>query len=182
MRLFELDEKTMHTILILSGLHGDEKTSVEIANTFLPLKSKNIVVLPCINPQGYKDDIRDHKGEDLNRSFSHYKKEQVTPEIVKSIKKLLPSVSLVIDLHSTPIELLPEPCCLVNNDSEEYGSHFGVELVQQEPPEGSLREYCNFRGIPIVTYEAVEHRPLDNNQVQIGVDGILKILQSLNLN
>ena len=168
-------------VLLLAGQHGDEHAGISIASAFLPMKSQNLVVIPCLNLDGYKADTREKNGIDLNREYMNLA-EQPTPIECQLIKKIAQNVDLIIDVHSTPEDMLDQPCCLVDQDSEHYGSMFGVELVRQEAPQGSLRNYCVHNGIPMVTYEAVERRPGDQEQVEIGIDGILKILEECGLN
>ena len=169
------------SILIVGGHHGDEKTGVEIVKPFAPMRSDQITVVPCVNVQGYKAGTRDSNGVDLNRSYM-IPMEGPTPEPIPLMKQLVNRADLVIDVHSTFANMLPNACVIVNDNSEQYGNLFNVEMIQQEAPKGSLRNYCVHNGIPMVTYEAVEHDPINDKEIETGVDGILRILEECGLN
>lgn len=94
--------KTKH-VLISSGLHGDEPGGIEASLLFLSrdnshlLKSFNFTVIPCINPYGYVNNIRENSdGIDINRMFESNEIKEVM-----IIKKALGEIqfSLTIDFH-----------------------------------------------------------------------------------
>jgi len=91
--------------LISAGIHGDEPAGVEAICTFLEngrykthLDQWEITILPCINPYGFENDIREnHENKDLNRLFKDHKPPHEV-QLAKSI--FMPSYfDISIELH-----------------------------------------------------------------------------------
>lgn len=68
------------TLLLLSSLHGDEKNTTDLLNTFVAVlkkdpsfvhESKKLIVIPVANPDGYYEPLSNlnANGVNLNRNF-----------------------------------------------------------------------------------------------------------------
>lgn len=99
-----LGRDNRHRALLTAGLHGDEPAGVEALCAWLEqyryrpwLDRWKFVLLPCLNPWGYEQDIRENPdGKDLNREFNA---PHPPAEIRFVHAKLQQPFDLVIDLH-----------------------------------------------------------------------------------
>ena len=172
-------------ILIIGGFHGEEPqgcTAIQdyFFNTDKDIKSKNnIFIIPCLNPDGIKFNIRQNRnGVDLNRNFptKNWEKTEESSEyyggnapgseaetrfLIKVIKKTKPD--FILTLHS--------PYAIVNYDGPaKYEamkiSEFTNYFVQQDigyPTPGSFGTYCGIeRNIPTVTLEYNDNEGIES--------------------
>ena len=91
------------TLLVIAGIHGDEPGgyfAASILATHYKITSKNLWIVPNLNKKSIQKDRRGIHG-DMNRKFSHIKKEDKDLPIIKEIKKIIleKKVSLVLNLH-----------------------------------------------------------------------------------
>jgi predicted deacylase len=166
---------------IIGGQHGDEPTGVRICQMLYPMKSASIVIIPCVNPIGYKSKTRELNGTDLNRSYQQ-NNDPIVTKIIEIVKSLCKLSSLVIDVHSTHAHMLDKACFLTNDFATQYRDCFTIDEAGNNDPEGSLRWFCNSQQIPMITYEAVEFDPIDQDQVNLGVDEILAVMTKAGFN
>jgi len=91
------------TLLVIAGIHGDEPGgyfAASILATHYKITSKNLWIVPNLNKKSIQKDRRGIHG-DMNRKFSHIKKEDKDLPIIKEIKEIIleKKVSLVLNLH-----------------------------------------------------------------------------------
>lgn len=112
--------KSHNPILWIGGVHGDEPEGIALSNITLEwLKNnshqvkKHWVLIPCINPEGAKNDQRTNsRGVDLNRNFpsrnwsSEHKESRYYPgpspmsePEVKALVELIQQVKPVLIIH-----------------------------------------------------------------------------------
>lgn len=182
MKLDEIDI-TKKMILIIGGHHGDEPTGIHICQGLYPMKTPGeLAIIPCLNPVGAKNKTRECRGIDINRSYGAVPKDRLVRKTVDIIKDLCRLSRLVIDVHSTFDFLLDNPVFISNPYAEEYDECFSIEKYQTDAPDGSLRRFCEQEKIPMITYEAIEFNPMKDEQIQLGIDEILKVLEYAGLN
>lgn len=166
-------------VTIIGGQHGDESIGVATVEQVLSLLSNydvdgKIAVIPDCNPLAHGS--REYNGIDLNRQHGQEVTDPYLQKIIETVDKLVDDSVFVIDCHSS--HDLDEPCIVVNKQAENYSNCFNIETVNRntESPHGSLRNYCEFKDVPLVTTEAIE------NNIDTAIpaaEGILEILRTL---
>lgn len=98
-------------VLLSAGIHGDEPAGVHALAEFLTQSVNayamkcNFVVLPCMNPVGFKRSTRENEnGVDLNRNFLAEKPEEEVRAIKKCIAALRKKFLVAVDLHEDPTD------------------------------------------------------------------------------
>ena len=181
MKIFELYEQSPNS-LIVGGHHGDEPIGVDICKKLIELIPENngVHIIPIANRPAFIGKTREFDGVDLNRSYGN-NVSGVTEldEMSDTIKGLSTGAKVVIDCHSTPIKDLDEISVYPNLLGAELAPLMGLPYYMQEPPETSLRGYCEAIGVPMITFEGVHE--LHEESVAAGVAGIMKLLNGLNL-
>ncbi|RKU28775.1 hypothetical protein C6497_08425 [Candidatus Poribacteria bacterium] len=128
---------TQKHVLITSGLHGDEPGGIKASLNFLSrenshlLKSFNFTVIPCINPYGYVNNIRENRdGIDINRMF-----ESDDIKEVMFVKKTLGETqfSFTIDFHEDY-----EASGFYLYEGKDDEKYIGPDITQQVTTIGSI--------------------------------------------
>jgi len=91
------------TLLIIGGIHGNEPGGYETASilaTHYTITSKNLWIVPNLNKDSIRNDVRGING-DMNRKFAYIKKNDKDRAIIEAIKKIITNkkVSLILNLH-----------------------------------------------------------------------------------
>lgn len=162
--------------LIIGGQHGDERSGIDIAEGVirqLKLRTvlKQIVVIPCANESGFKNNSRAMKGKDLNRLYEN--KNHPAVLTANLIKQIAEDSAVVIDIHSTDKKLMKTDMPIVISRHEAYLDCFSGIRYWIKPPEGSLRSFCEKKKIPFILFEAIEGDP---KSVETGIDDIINFL------
>lgn len=182
--LYKSEEKPLHPIILIGGVHGDEPEGVALANATLQwLKQVREplapwIVIPCLNPDGFeKHDRTNGNGVDLNRNYPSYNwapsaiKPRYNPgpnagsePEVKAVVSLIKNTSprLIIHCHSW------QPCIVytgepARRDADALGVSSGYEVRSDigYPTTGSLSQFgWHDNSIPIICIEEQEHTPL----------------------
>lgn len=175
------------TILLQGGLHGDEVNSVELVRRMLIDKSYKIhrgcvIVVPLLNVFGFLNMSRDMHGKDVNRSFPGSKTGSLASRMAYYLmKEITNNVDFAIDYHTggeqrnnfPQIRYTPE-------DKKGFDlAHifnapfmFGSNLIPK-----SFRNQCYKNNIPVIVYEGGESLRLEENAIQQGINGTLRILK-----
>ena len=136
-------------ILVLSGVHGNETNSVKaVALSDFQHLGKSITVINAINKPGliantreYKE--RDHNSKDLNRSF--FSEEPQLKDTVDTIKKLIQTCKIVVDVHSSPA---CKNMVLLGNTQKELViknilTNAGIPCISWSNTTDTIRSYAN---------------------------------------
>ena len=155
--------KSYHTsILIVSGIHGDEPAGDIVSSYFKSYP--RVQVLSDIN-QSLK---RRFQGKDLNRHFEEEGEGPIQKNIEETIEELSPS--LVIDLHEDDeasglyaycssslkdlvISALREGDLKIASSVHGEEAEEGVIINGKQPYRGTLERYLKRREIPYITLE-----------------------------
>lgn len=93
-------------ILLMAGVHGDEKTGVVILQKIIKKlqntnKSYPVAIIPCVNMPAYKTNSRLHPKDktDLNRIFPVTKIRSESYQIARAIQNFAEKLSVIIDIH-----------------------------------------------------------------------------------
>lgn len=175
--VFEFSKKAEKSVLIIGGVHGDEKEAIYVAEKLLKcdeiyklIDNLNIFILPKLNPDGCAKNTRQNSnGVDLNRNMptkdwtSVSYKEKYNPG---------PSPSSEIETK-TLINLIEEikPACIISfhcyepminyngackNLAKRMSEFNGYKITDNigYPTPGSLGTWAGIeRNIPVITFE-----------------------------
>lgn len=145
---YNLNSKYPH-ILVLSGVHGNETNSVKaVALSDFQHMGKSITVINAINKPGLIANTReykepDHNSKDLNRSF--FSEEPQLKDTVDTIKKLIQTYKIVVDVHSSPA---CKNIVLLGNTQKELIiknilTNAGIPCVSWSSTTDTIRSYAN---------------------------------------
>lgn len=175
------------TILLQGGLHGDEVNSVELVRRMLIDKSYKIhrgcvIVVPLLNVFGFLNLSRDMHGKDVNRSFPGSKKGSLASRMAYYLmKELINNVDLAIDFHTGGAQRNNFPQIRYTPEDErgfELAKIFNAPLMfSSKLIPKSFRNQCYKNNIPVIVYEGGESLRLDENAIQQGINGTLRILK-----
>ncbi|CAL2079914.1 succinylglutamate desuccinylase/aspartoacylase family protein [Tenacibaculum sp. 190524A02b] len=179
------------TVLLQGGLHGDETNSIELVRRMLIDKRYKIqrgcvIVVPLLNVFGFLNLSRDMHGKDVNRSFPGSKSGSLAGRMAFYLmKEITKNVDFAIDYHTggaqrsnfPQIRFTPEDA----NGFElakifNAPIMFGSKLIRK-----SFRNECFKNNIPVIVYEGGESLRLDENAIQQGIDGTLRVLKHFNM-
>jgi predicted deacylase len=188
------------TVTISAGIHGDELTGPSACSHLLssamtdPGRSLDpqhvagiIRILPIINIPGYRNMQRDFPdGRDLNREFPGRAKGSTTSRVAYRVwNDLIVGSDYIVDLHSAAKGRSNMPqvrTYLSDAHSNIIAKAFGIEVIlDSKPPRGSLRRVAMENGIGVVTYEGGGADSLDQEAVQVAVNGVLNVLRTLHV-
>jgi predicted deacylase len=158
-------------------VHGDELNGLEIIRRVLELVRPRrlagmLLAVPVVNVFGMVTETRylpDRR--DLNRSFPGSPKGSLAAQLA--------------DLHTGSDHRFNLP--QIRGDLEDptalrLARAFGAPVSVHSPlRDGSLREACRRRGIPVVVYEGGEADRFNETAISAGVDGVLRVLADLGM-
>lgn len=181
------------TVLISAGVHGDEINGIEIVRSavyqgvFDQLQCGTVIAIPLVNVYGFINFSRDvPDGKDVNRSFPGNLKGSLASQVARVLTKhVLPSVDIGIDFHTGGGNLYNHPQVRYSKKTQrvfDLARHFAPPYIIQKPLIAkSLRKVAHDKEIPILVFEAGEALRLDGYAIQMGKNGMLRLLQSLGL-
>lgn len=178
-------------VVWLSGaIHGDELNGVEIISRVLArldpaLMGGTVLAVPVVNIFGFAFQERylpDRR--DLNRSFPGSARGSLASRLANFFfEKIVQPSTHGIDLHtgSNHRTNLPQVRAdLERADTRGLAQSFGAPvMIHGGAPTGSLRAAAIKQGKPILVYEAGEPLRFDRSAIDLGVDGVLRVLAAL---
>ncbi len=175
------------TVLLQGGLHGDEVNSIELVRRMLIDKSYKIhrgcvIVVPLLNVFGFLNLSRDMHGKDVNRSFPGSKKGSLAGRMAYYLmKELIKNVDFAIDFHTGGAQRNNFPQIRYTPQDErgfELAKIFNAPLMfSSKLIPKSFRNQCYKNNIPVIVYEGGESLRLDEDAIQQGINGTLRILK-----
>ncbi len=178
------------TVLISSAIHGDEINGVEVCRKVLkrldPRRfSGAVIVVPVVNVFGFLNNDRylpDRR--DLNRSFPGSKRGSLAARLAHLfMTEIVDRADVLIDLHTAAGARVNIPQVRADLDdpetrrlAEEFGSPF---VIHARIRDGSLRQAATERGKRVLVYEAGQVQRFEEDPVETGITGVLRVLQAL---
>ncbi len=180
------------TLWLSAAIHGDEINGVEIIRQILnKIKAKYlygaIIAVPVVNVFGFIEQSRylpDRR--DLNRSFPGSPQGSLASRLAHLfMTEIVNHSTHGIDLHTAAQPRINLPQIRANLlDTETYrcAQAFGAPLmIHATTRDGSLRQAASKQGIPVLLYEAGEACRFDAQGINIGVRGILQVMDLLEM-
>lgn len=177
---------------ISAAIHGDEINGVEIIRQVLlavnPLTLRGtLIAVPIVNVFGFIEQSRylpDRR--DLNRSFPGSSRGSLAARLAHLfMKEIVSQCHYGIDLHTASHHRVNYPqirANLKNPEAHRCARAFGTPLViHAATRDGSLRQAAARQGIPVLLYEGGEALRFDTDAIQVGVEGILRVMNTLGM-
>jgi uncharacterized protein len=186
-------EKVGPTVLLLAGMHGDEIDGVETVRQFLRnfapggLKAGTLIVIPLLNIYGFLNFSRDvPDGKDVNRSFPGSRFGSLASRVASSLTtQILPLTDIILDFHTGGLGNYNFPQIrYTSKDSRslELAKVFNAPFIIAKPTiSKSLRKIATKAGKPILVYEAGEAQRRDEFVINLGLRGIYRVLNYLEM-
>lgn len=172
---------------ITSTIHGDEINGIEILRRLLKklaieAVSGTLIIAPVINVFGFSAKSRylpDRR--DFNRCFPGAEKGSLGAQLAHMVMEhVVRPADFGIDLHTAATGRSNWPQLRVDMDdaaSARLAHAFGAPaILSGAGPEGALRRAALEEGIPVIVYEGGHPLSFEEDVVQQGLDGILRVL------
>jgi predicted deacylase len=180
------------TVWLSGVIHGDELNGLEISRRILSLLrprqlAGTVLAAPIVNVLGmltgsrYLPDRRD-----LNRSFPGRAAGSLAARMAHLVMtEIVDRCDAGIDLHTGSdhrTNLSQVRAQLDDPATRELAEVFAAPISVHSPSrDGSLRQVCAERGIPVLVYEGGEAHRFDEPAIDAGVAGVLRVLAQLGL-
>ena len=179
-------------LFMCAAIHGDELNGLEIIRRILQAPAVNalhgtLVAVPIVNVFGFLSHSRylpDRR--DLNRSFPGSPKGPLASQLAYLfMKEVVLRCSHGIDLHTAALHRsnLPQVRGNLSDPTIQHlASTFSAPLtLHSDLRDGSLRQAATDQNIPTLLYEAGEALRFDEFAIRLGVRGILRVMQALDM-
>lgn len=175
-----------------AAIHGDELNGIRIIREVLrkldPRSLRGTVVAaPVVNVFGLIQNSRylpDRR--DLNRSFPGSKRGSLASRLARLfIDEVVENCEIGLDLHTAGPNRTNLPHIrtdLTDETSARLARAFGAPLIYRAPRiAGTLRDVCLEKGKRLLVYEAGEPLRFNDYAVRVGVAGVLRVLEALDM-
>jgi len=190
--IIERSKQPGPTVLITSGIHGDEVNGVEIVRQLISKginkpKKGTIICLPVINVFGFiRMDREFPDGRDLNRVFPGSKSGSLASRVAhKLITEVVPFADLVLDFHtggSDRFNAAQVRIVAKNPELNALAEIFGAPIIfYTKNISKSFRSYCQKLGIPMLLFEGGKSFHIDDGITNTGVNGTKRVLNHLGM-
>lgn len=179
-------------IWLSAAIHGDELNGVDIIRRVVrslktPYLHGTVLAVPVVNIFGLIEQSRylpDRR--DLNRSFPGSHRGSLAARLAAIfMQEVVSHCTHGIDLHTAAIHRTNFPQIRANlQDPTTYAfaKAFGAPIViHSDTRDGSLREAAAKRHIPTLLYEGGEALRFGEEAIQVGVDGVRRVLAYLDM-
>jgi uncharacterized protein len=179
-------------MFVCAAVHGDELNGVEIIRRLIRLSRIShlhgtLVAVPIVNIYGFIGNTRylpDRR--DLNRSFPGSAQGSLAAQLANVfMREVVSCCDYGIDLHTGAIHRTNFPqvrADLSNPELKKLAKAFSVPIILHAASrDGSLRKSAMDLGVPTLVYEAGEALRLDEVSIRSGVNGILRVMQTLEM-
>jgi predicted deacylase len=180
------------TVFLSGAIHGDELNGVEIIRRVLRrLDARSlrgaVIAVPVVNVFGFVEQSRYlPDGRDLNRAFPGSARGSLAAQLAHLfMQEVVLRSDVGIDLHTAAGHRTNTPQIRADLEDEEtlaLAGAFGAPfLIHARLRDGSLREAATKRGIKILLYEAGQIHRFDEESIEAGVAGTLRVLAHLGM-
>lgn len=180
------------TVLITAGIHGDEVNGMEIVREVIshginkPAKG-TIICMPIVNVFGFINKSRYFPdGRDLNREFPGSPTGSLASRFAHHFTtEILPVADLCMDFHTGGGERFNAAQIRIERDNDEVKKLAAIFdapfTLYEDKIEGSYRETCSKKGIPILLNESGKSLDLNKEMCKEALDGIKRVLGHLDM-
>jgi len=180
------------TVLITSGIHGDEVNGIEIVRQLISKKINvpqcgTIICIPIINVFGFINKSRYFPdGRDLNREFPGTNSGSLASRFAfHFVNEILPLADYCMDFHTGGDKRFNAAQIRIetkNTEAKKLADIFNAPFTMFEPLiSGSYRETCSKNNIPYLINESGKTLSLDKTMAREAVDGVIRVLSHLEM-
>lgn len=179
-------------LLLTGGLHGDEINGIEILRRMIRKKMimperGTVIAMPVVNVYGFIQNVRGlPDGKDINRSFPGSKSGSLAKLLAYTLmNQIIPLIDYGIDFHTGGSSRANFPqirCALDVPGNRELAQAFAPPIViNSSPIDKSFRKAANNKGKHILVFETGESMRYDEEGIQQGIDGTLRLMKHLGM-
>ncbi len=179
-------------LALTAGMHGDEINGMEIVRRILDTglhqpKRGVTVCMPIVNIYGFLNYSRDvPDGKDINRSFPGNKNGSLASRVAYNLMhEVIPFIDYGIDFHTGGAMRTNYPqvrAVLKDETNFALAQAFSAPFTIDSPfRPNSLRKEASKRGKNIIVYEGGESLRFDQQAIEEGVSGTLRLMKHLNM-
>jgi predicted deacylase len=180
------------TLALMAGMHGDEINGMEIVRRILEqgynkVSRGTVICMPIINVYGFLNYSREvPDGKDINRSFPGTKGGSLAARVAWHVTHdVLPNIDIGVDFHTGGAMRANYPqvrCVMKEEINVELAEAFHAPFTLDAPfRPHSLRLTAAKKGKHIIVYEGGESLRLDNDAIDEGVNGTLRLMKHLKM-
>lgn len=180
-------------LLLTGGLHGDEINGVEIVRRFIDRGHVvpdigTVIAMPIVNVYGFIQNSRGvPDGKDINRSFPGIKGGSLARLLAYTLmNEIIPNIDYGVDFHSGGASRSNYPqirCAFKNSVNIKLAKAFSAPVTLNSALiDKSFRKSAHRKGKPILVYEVGESLRIDEEGIEIAVNGMQKLMYSLGMN
>jgi uncharacterized protein len=179
-------------VFVTAAVHGDELNGIAVCRQLLDAVDASrlrgiLLVVPVVNVLGvqmgsrYLPDRRD-----LNRSFPGSHSGSMAARIARLVlDEIIEGSDVGIDLHTAANHRYNVPQVRLDTSDENalgLAVAFGAPFVlDARIRPGSLRGVAAERGVPVLTFEAGGPLRFDDDAIDVGLRGVLRVLRRLDM-
>lgn len=190
--IIERSKRPGPTILITSGIHGDEINGVEIVRQIIAKKINkpakgSIICIPVLNVFGFLTMSRSFPdGRDLNRVFPGNKNGSLASRFAyQFVNEILPVADFCLDFHTGGGGRFNAPHIRVAPDNEKLiqkAKIFNAPFtLLSKNLDNSYRNTCAKKGTGILLFEGGKSQDSNKDIAREGVQGTMRFLHSLGM-
>jgi predicted deacylase len=179
-------------LALTAGMHGDEINGMEIVRRILDaghnrVKRGTVICMPIINIYGFLNYSREvPDGKDVNRSFPGNKNGSLASRVAYHITHdVLPYIDYGIDFHTGGAMRTNYPqirCVMSEKKNVELAHAFHAPFTIDSPfRPHSIRQTASKHGKNIIVYEGGESLRFDQQAIEEGVNGTLRLMKHLKM-
>jgi predicted deacylase len=179
-------------LALTAGMHGDEINGMEIVRRILDSglhqpKRGVTVCMPIVNIYGFLNYSRDvPDGKDINRSFPGHKSGSLASRVAYNLMhEVIPFIDYGVDFHTGGAMRTNFPqvrAVLKDEKNLELAQAFNAPFTIDAPfRPNSLRKEASKRGKNIIVYEGGESLRFDQQAIEEGISGTLRLMKHLNM-
>jgi uncharacterized protein len=179
-------------LALTAGMHGDEINGMEIVRRLLDSglhqpKRGVTVCMPIVNVYGFLNYSRDvPDGKDINRSFPGNKNGSLASRVAYHLmNEVIPFIDVGIDFHTGGAMRANYPqvrAVLANARNVELANAFHAPFtIDSSFRPNSLRKEASRKGKNIIVYEGGESLRFDQQAIEEGLAGTLRLMKFLNM-
>ncbi|MCE7862558.1 MAG: succinylglutamate desuccinylase [Bacteroidetes bacterium CHB5] len=179
-------------LALTAGMHGDEINGMEIVRRILDLgynrvKRGTVICMPIINIYGFLNYSREvPDGKDVNRSFPGSKNGSLASRVAYHITHdIIPYIDYGIDFHTGGAMRTNYPqirCVMADEKNVELAHAFHAPFTIDSPfRPHSIRQQAAKLGKNIIVYEGGESLRFDQQAIEDGIAGTLRLMKHLHM-
>ena len=179
-------------VFVSAAIHGDEINGIAIVQRLAQeLDPKDmagtLILAPAVNIYGLVNHARylpDRR--DLNRSFPGSARGSLAAQLAHTfLEHVIDKCTLGIDLHTAAVHRYNLPQIRIAADNPylvELAMAFGAPVIVESPlRDGSMRDLAHQRGTPMLLLEAGEALRFDRLSIDIGAEGVERVLAHIGM-